>query len=661
MDLLSAPSSSPIGNLADLSADEILLPVFVLKRPDGLYVARDGIDIASTFRLFIERVFIAGAYFEGLNYEAMTSLLYPRTPAGATPPAVDPEPVRLATCIQRFAPERRPLYKNVKSAAQGARVEYVFEPVHIERVLEIPLYGTDDDGLPVVVGHQKEIQAIPATLDADEFVAAMWMKGVRSGLDMATILDTINSGRTERNDIAHRINPAAGVDATVEELTESLHRDDSPAILSNGKIDLRHFKNRFPQVSNGTPLLKKVPRKFGQLGFETTGAALEPPVPRDFSIDEVAGPGTRVEHSGAGEVVIAARDGFLNIDTQSQIISVTEKIVNREGVSLRTTGDLQLSGDEFEEHGEVQERRVVEGRHMTFHADVFGSIVSLGGRVRLTANLCGGRIRNSGGVIQVDQRVSQSTLEARGGTVQINQAEGASIIAGKVTITRAIACDIIADEVEIEEAQACAITARKIRITQSAARKGVETLITLWMPDFTALDAMVAAAEKDIAALEKKLAVLRTTIAARCEQPELKAYLAASERMRSNAVKMTPAQDEQWKQATARLAKPLQEFRLLRAEIDTLKPRINSATDELKTLTETRKAAAANVACNVARINGDLSVRAASGAPDVVIYPGISAQEMKIKLRDPREAKQRLFHAAGGGFNWVWSAEKATP
>ena len=160
----------------------------------------------------------------------------------------------------------------------------------------------------------------------------------------------------------------------MREQTLALHRDDSPAILANGRIDLGFFKNHFPQVAEGTRLLQKMPRRLGQPGRDIDGSVLEAELPRDFEIEDLAGPGTRVERNAKGEFLVAARDGFLNIDAKSQQVSVTEKIVNREGVSQRTTGNLILVGDHYEEHGEVQEHRTVAvfPAAMAFREEVIG-------------------------------------------------------------------------------------------------------------------------------------------------------------------------------------------------------------------------------------------------------------------------------------------------
>lgn len=90
-------------------------------------------------------------------------------------------------------------------------------------------------------------------------------------------------------------------------------------------------------------------------------------------------------------------DGFLNIDTASNVISITEKIESDAGISMKTTGDLMLDVDEFIERGDVQEGRVVKGRHMTFKGNVFGGLAA-SGNICIEGVLSGGRVESTGGM-----------------------------------------------------------------------------------------------------------------------------------------------------------------------------------------------------------------------------------------------------------------------
>lgn len=663
--VLSASPPSPvtppaIGTVADVAPGEIPLPDFVVRDAGGVHVAPGLVESPEQIQRFVDRVFAAGAYFAGLDHAALSRLLYPLVAAGLPSALADKAPVRIADAIVSFAPERRELYKSPKSADRGARIEYVFGPARLERIVEVPIYGEQDEaGQPLLTGYDRQVRHEPTTLDVDEFVAAMWSRGVRSGIDIPAVRAAIASGRDERIDIARRIDPVAGADATVQEQTDALHRDDSPSILPNGKVDLHHFKNHFPQVSAGTCLLKKQPRRLGVPGFDTDGTVLEPATPRDFELEELAGPGTRVERTAKGEFLFAARDGFLNIDTRSQQISVTEKIINRAGVSQRTTGNLALAGDHYEEHGEVQERRVVEGKHMVFHADVYGSIVSHGGQVHLHANLAGGAVKSTGGQIRIDGRASRAVLQAREGEVQAKYAESATVIAGKVTLGRAVACDIVAEDVEIDEAIGCTIAARRIRIGRAEARRDAETLLTVCIPDFAGLDRQQAESVKEIDKLKGRIAAKQEALDALMAAAEIARYIAAEQRIRSGELKLTPAQETLWRQATHKLASPLFEIQNLQKEIGALTADLGEHDQQLAALTSRRLQAGADVRCDVGQVAGDLAVEAVAIAPEAAVFAGADVAELRHRLRDTRTVRQRLFRGESGSFSWIWKPPAA--
>lgn len=647
--------ATAVGNLTDLGSGEVLLPSFVQQQEDGLYVdLQQRVDAAELPR-FVDRVAAAGNFFAGLDYAALGRLLYPLTPSGAPAPRSESGRLRIAAALRHFLPERQALYKDIRFIGRGAGVEYPFAPVQIERVVQRPVYGVDEDGEAVVTDFEEIRQSEAAMLDCDEFIIALWSRNVRAGIDLATVRAAIASGTTERVVVARRIEPKAGADATVSEETTALHRDDSPVILPNGKVDLRHFKNRFPQVTAGTRLLKKVPRRFGECGIEVSGTLIEPPAPRDFDIEMLAGPGTRIERTGEGEFIVSAHDGFVDIDMQSQIISVTEKIINRAGVSIRTTGDLALSGDEFEEHGEVQERRVVQGLHMNFHADVFGHIVSRGGRVHLHATFAGGRIENPQGRVVVDGRATRSIIDAAGGEVAIDLAESVNLIARLVHIKQAVACDVVADEVTIDEALACAIVARRIQLRQAGSHRHVETLITICVPDLGAIDRRCLAAAKAVRTLEQRVSILQKQKEMWLGMPEVQNYQAAAEHMRAGVLKLTAAQEMQWQQATQKLARPLAEIRLLDDELTPLLGQLARRREEQAALEQERTLAAGGISCRIEKVSGEVTVQTRLVEPDVPPFPGLTPPDMKQKLRDPRMRGERLFSGGSGRFEWVWT------
>ena len=649
------PKAPVSGSVASLSEGAILLPDFVTRDADGVRVVPDVPGRATQMQRFVDRVFTSGAYFVSLDYDALSLLLYGVEGRDAGGGKV----LRIADGIEFFDPERRDLYKAPKSIENGARVEYLFGPVWLERSVDVPIFGeTDERGQPQLTGYEKQIRQTPTRLNIDEFVAAMWLHGVRSGIDLAAVRVAIDSAQGERVDIARRSDPQPGADATVREQTQALHRDDSPAILPNGRIDLGHFKNHFPQVAEGTRLLQKMPRRLGLPGRAIDGGVIEPDLPRDFELEDLAGPGTRVERNAKGEFLVAGRDGFLNIDAKSQQVSITEKIINREGVSQRTTGNLILVGDHYEEHGEVQEHRTVEGRNMKFHADVFGIVLSHGGELHLCANLAGGSVKNQGGKVQIDGRVSRASIEARESEVQAAYAESSSFVVGKLRLGRAIACEIVAEEVDIDEAIACSIAARRITIRRAGSRRDVECLVSVCLPDFSALDLRRAEEAKVAGELTAKIRDRQGGLDALLATPEVRSYFTAEKRIRAGGVSLTPAQEAQWRQATQRLSRPLQEIQLLQKQIETLSTTLEEHQSQITELDAQRAQADAGTACDVLQVAGGVAVQTIVVPPDLPVLADIEIKRLRHVLRDTRQVKSRLFHGETGRFTWTPPAKK---
>src|SRR5207247_1523569 len=156
-----------------------------------------------------------------------------------------------------------------------------------------------------------------AQLDFDEFVADMWLKNVRFGIQEAAVRAALAAPKGERVAAARDLEPTAAQDAQVVEVASELHRSDAPRQRADGTVDL----------------------KSGQ-------------------------------------------------------VALSDKIISRDGVSGRTTGNLELMGA-FEEFGDVQELRDVNGSDITVHGDVFGNIHSSGGTIILGRNLVGGKAINA--------------------------------------------------------------------------------------------------------------------------------------------------------------------------------------------------------------------------------------------------------------------------
>lgn len=639
----TAPRGSAIGNLADLGEHQVLLPAFVEQRAEGLFVASAA---ASDFRGFVERVFEAGACFADLDYAAFQELLYGEPgPAGA--------PRRLAADVKTFPAQRQALYRGVKIAPDKSSAEYMFETVELEVEETVPVFGPHgEDGVAPVVGEETVKRGVPTQLEFGEFVAAMWEKGVRFGIDAAAVRATLADGRVQRIEIARMQPPSPGRDAGVEERSEALHRDDAPRILPDGRMDLRQFKNRFPQVAAGVRLLQKLPRVLGKAGHDVGGGLLEPELPRDFDFAALAGEGTRIESGAEGEFIVSARDGFISIDKQSQQLSVTEKIVSREGVSMKTTGDVALSGDEFEEHGEVQERRVAEGMHMTFHADVFGKIVSRGGRVLLKSNIAGGEAHSPGGSIHVEGRASRATLEAKGGEVMAEFAEGCTIVGSRIKVQHAVHCDILGEEIAVGISEGCAIAGKNVQIGQSKTRKDDETIVAILVPDLSKLEREAQELEAELAEAERQVAAHDAEQQGMLADTGFKQYLALASTIAKGGAKLSAQHEENWRKAQTSFAPQVRKWQAVQQERAAEQKRVDALRAELTAVADRKLHADDGIGCDIAEVCGDTLVRRMTYQPDQSVVGGRQAREIAAHLREFGAGGDRLFWSAEGSFTW---------
>lgn len=625
-------------------AGELVLPGFIEPRADGVFVDTSRLPSPEVFQQAVDRVFRSGFFFAGLDYPTLQHLLYEVDLTRSV------DHLRLASEIREFPPARRALYKGVKVA--GGEAVYMFEPVLLESTVDEPVYETGEDGEKRVVGSERRVVSEKSSLDPDEFVADLWNKGIRFGIDLAVVRAAIREDRFDRLVVARERAPTPGLDAGVQEQTDALHRDNTPRRLLDGRVDLGQFKNRFPQIKKGTLLLKKTPRELGREGRTLAGELLSPPVPKDFDLASLAGEGTRVESQDGCEYIVAAKDGFLSLDTQTNRISIAEKIVNREGVSVRTTGNLVLTGDEYEEFGEVQEGRVVEGKGLTFHANVYGRVQSSGGNIILEKNLVGGAALNRSGSIAVAGLVSSALVQSAHGVIHLKRAENSILIGDRVEVESARNCTILADEVDIEVAEGCAIAGKRIHVETGTARNGEEMLVSMLLPDFSGIEQAQNKERAYLAECEELKAGLKRGIESLMAQPELQKYFTIAGKLHRKEISLTAEQQGQWQQMSARVAPSLKRISQARADIKALDGEMETVKGRIAALDAEKDKAAAELECRIDSIQGETAVRTLVQPLDAPPLVRLPPRELKQRLRAPDVGSQRLFAGNTGEFSW---------
>lgn len=603
----------------------------VVQRADGVYL--DPSLQRPALVAAIDGILSNNSYFSGLDYPVLMRALYGVGPKVA--PGADGW-LRFASGIMPFSPARRALYRAAKLDKGVA--EYYFELVY--------LADPDDPG-----GTGE-----PALLNVDEFVADMWGKGIRFGIDVALVRAAIRDSVCERLVIARRLDPAPGTDARIIEVTEEIHRNDAPRQLANGKLDLHSFQNRFPQIRQDVRLLQKLPRVAGTAGFELSGIQIEPPVPKDVDLQALCGLGTAVERTPDGEFLVARQAGFLMVDSATNQISVGSKIVSREGVSGRTTGNLQLSGD-YEEFGEVQEKRVIEGDSITIHADVFGDIISRGGTILLNHNLIGGSAVNKRGDIHVRGMVSNATVQASDGEVVLERAENAVISGTRIRIDHAVNCEILGLDVKIAKAEGCTIGGRNVAIESCAPRRQAEMVVVVQVPDAKKVDAIIGATTERLAQLDAAVQKQKVALEAMAGQPEVLKYLRLAAGVRKNEITLTPEQMPMFQRMAQAVAPALKEIAKVSAAIKAGEADCQIGEQLVARLrTQRDEAGASQVA--IALVAGETRVRMVPFNPDGSTTYDLPVREIKARLSDIASA-QVLFSGSSGRFAWNSAAAEA--
>lgn len=601
------------------------LPSALLQRADGVYFKAE--VAPALLQAAANQVFLSGACLRGIDYGVFIRALYGVGPE--LPDGMKGQPLwRIADEIVPFPSGRRELYKSVRIV--GGEAEYYFEPVFIEIEGSAPT---------------------PAQLDFGEFVADMWGKGIRFGIDAPVVRETIASGRVARVIVARKLPAAPGRDAAIVEVSESIHRSNAPRLLANGRFDLHTFQNRFPQVKAQVRLLRKEAAVPGTRGYELSGIVLEPPAPRDVELTSVAGEGTVVLHMDDTDYLVSSVEGFLNVDSKSKRISIGPKIVSREGVSVRTTGNLQLDGD-YEEFGEIQEQRVVEGGNITVHGDVFGNISSRGGTIALLKNLMGGSATNAKGNIRVAGVASGAVLQAKNGEVVLSKAQNCVITGSRVIITEALNCEIIADEVLIKLAAGCAIAARRIEIDAAGPRKQAEMQLHVMVPDTAKYDEKLAECAARAERRAQQAVRCKEQMDAIMAEQELRNYMQLASKVRKQEVTLNHEQLALFQKMALKVGPSLKMVARLQVEMKEAQVAQQKELVLSEQVQQQKLLIIGSARCTIRQLFGDTTVRKMIFNPDLGPAYLLPPKEVKARLRSALGSQPPLHTAASGEFDW---------
>jgi hypothetical protein len=523
--------------------------------------------------------------------------------------------------------------------------EYYFEPLYVDEQ-ELP------DG-SVIPEHQTR-------LDIDEFIAQMWAKGIQFGIDVGAVVSAIASSKPDRITFASDLEPEPGIDATVDEVSSDLHRSDAPKARADGRIDLQSFQNRFPQIKQNMRLLKKRPAVAGLPGFDMAGRMTAPEPPKDLTLRYYAGEGTEAVVLEDGEYLVSTREGFLSVDAKSNRISITDKIISLEGVSGRTTGNLQLAGA-YEEYGDVQEQREVTGSDITVHGNVYGNITSRGGTVVLDKNLVSGSINNADGDITVTGVASGSVIHTRNGSITIGRAESCIISGSRVKVGEATNCEIIADDVLIELAEGCAVAGRNVEIESAGPRRSAEMTIYVLVRDVTRFDQEIAELDAGIAHFAQAVEASRQAIEDLSTVPDVRRYLALSAKLRTQELQLTPEQGQFLRKIAVSVAAEMESLGKLRQELNAATVQQKLLEDRLVRVLDQKVEEAGIARCGLHMVSGETTVRTMPFMSDSRALTLLPPKDIKQRLRGTPTSGEVLFCESLGSLDWHLDARRRAP
>lgn len=320
-------------------------------------------------------------------------------------------------------------------------------------------------------GYFEFFPGAPVPASRDEFLAALWISGIKLGIDTASLEATLVEGATKPGKylVARAIPPTESVDARLAPRLSFQRKRTIKETDASGRADLHFYECGFPQVPEGPGphiLLEKIPAIHGRAGHSIGGKRIEPRPVKDFDIARMAGPGTRVTVTGANPTVVTDHGGyFIDVDPQ-QKISVTSHAKNSFPIGPKT-GSFEVAGDRFEQCGAIEHQYLLVTRQVDVSSGaVRGKLVSRSGDVMIADQVeNGGQVEAEVGNITVAKAVTGGRLVALSGRITVAHAEGSVLIAREVEITAsATNCFIIADTIHIAKAAGISFYAQKVTL-----------------------------------------------------------------------------------------------------------------------------------------------------------------------------------------------------
>lgn len=262
-----------------------------------------------------------------------------------------------------------------------------------------------------------------------------------------------------------------------------------------------------------------------------------------------------------------------------------------------------------EHHHELPQGRVVHGHDMTFHAPVYGEIISDGGRVYFEDSIGWGTVVNPAGHIHAKHRAFSATLQAQGGIVEVTTAESCLIIGHTVTVQNAIKCQIFAHKLRIGTAAGCMIAGRDVEISHSSPYKLEPNMITMVVPEAPNLEEVLRQRNADVCEMKLQIDDLDAGISTYRKNPLLAQFLSIRSKVRAGITVLTEEQSIGYFQMEERFADDVKALEQAVSERRVIAHAMSELAAQIQSMREEHAARLGDCHCKIANVNGETIVR----------------------------------------------------
>lgn len=260
-------AKTEINDVKDQTSDDILNVLnyiqsfsFVEMNDDWVYINFENIWLRNEFISFVDHVFKNDLYFEGLDYEKFSKILYDFFSFTWTK-------IRICKSIKKMNQDRIKKYTK-PMIFKSDQAEYTFSKVYDQ------------------IEENWKLIEIESNLNIDEFVARMWIFWIRYWLKIDEIKEIMKQKKAQRLIIAESLPAEKWIDARLLTLV-NLWRDYELKIKSWWNLDLKTYKRTFPQIGENIKLYQKIDLVPWINGMDIKADLILPETPKDINLLEL--------------------------------------------------------------------------------------------------------------------------------------------------------------------------------------------------------------------------------------------------------------------------------------------------------------------------------------------------------------------------------------